>query len=110
MVGGVFALRCRQAHQMTRWPVSWKGLLNMNSIAVRRAAGVFLVVVPLAFTVCFSLLAQLFDYPAILRQPTSDVLTRFAAGGAGLIAVWYVLTLSAVAFVPLTVLVHRVLA
>jgi hypothetical protein len=82
----------------------------MNSLAVRRAAGTLLVVVPLAFTVCFLLLGQLFEYPDILRQPTADVLAKFAAGGAPLVAVWYALTLTAVAFIPLTLLVHRVVA
>jgi hypothetical protein len=82
----------------------------MNSLAVRRAAGILLVLVPLGFAVCFTLLQQLFEYPDILRQPTGDVLTKFVAGGSPLIAVWYVLTLTAVAFIPLTLLVHRVLA
>jgi Domain of unknown function (DUF4386) len=82
----------------------------MNTLTVRRAAGTLLVIVPLAFTVCFLLLQQLFEYPAILRQSTAEVLTKFAAGGTPLVAVWYVLTLTAVAFVPLTLLVHRVLA
>jgi hypothetical protein len=68
------------------------------------------VIVPLAFTVCFTLLGQLFEYPDILRQPTADVLAKFAAGGAPLVAVWYALTVTAVGFVPLTLLVHRVLA
>src|SRR5688500_6784250 len=80
------------------------------SNAVRRLAGALLVVVPLAFTVCFTLLASLFEYPDILRQPTADVLTKFRDGGAPLVAVWYALTLTALAFVPLTVLVHRALA
>jgi hypothetical protein len=82
----------------------------VNRVTDRRAAGTLLVIVPLAFTVCFTLLQQLFEYPAILRQPTADVLNRFAAGGKPLVGVWYALTLSAVAFVPLTLLVHRVLA
>ncbi len=82
----------------------------MNTLAVRRAAGTLLVIVPLAFTVCFMLLQQLFEYPDILRQPTAEVLATFAAGGTPLIAVWYALTLAAVAFVPVTLLVHRVLA
>jgi hypothetical protein len=80
----------------------------MNSLAVRRAAGILLVIVPLGFAFCFTLLQQLFEYPDILRQPTGDVLTKFVAGGSPLVAVWYVLTLTAVAFVPLTLLVHRV--
>jgi hypothetical protein len=81
----------------------------VNSLATRRAAGTLLVIVPIGFTVCFTLLQQLFEYPDILRQPTADVLAKFAAGGSALVAIWYALTLTAVAFVPLTVLVHRVL-
>jgi hypothetical protein len=82
----------------------------MTSPAERRAAGLLLVLVPLAFTVCFTLLQQLFEYPDILRQPTADVLAKFQAGGAPLVAVWYALTATALLFVPLAVLVHRVLA
>jgi hypothetical protein len=82
----------------------------MISLAERRAAGLLLVLVPLAFMVCFTLLQQLFEYPDILRQPTGDVLAKFRAGGAPLVAVWYALTLTALLFVPLSVLVHRVLA
>ena len=50
---------------------------------------------------------MLFEYPDILRQPTADVLSKFQAGGSGLIAVWYALTLSAVLFIPLVVLIRR---
>ena len=82
----------------------------MASLHVRRTAGFLLIVVPLAFTVCFTLLAQQFEYPDILRQPTGDVLTKFQAGGAGLIATWYALTLTAVLFIPVVLLLHRVLA
>src|SRR5918911_4531125 len=82
----------------------------MASLQVRRTAGLLLIAVSLAFTVCFTLLQQLFEYPDILRQPTGDVLTKFQAGGAGLIAVWYVLTLTAVLFIPVVLLLHRVLA
>jgi hypothetical protein len=82
----------------------------MDHLALRRLAGAVLIIVPLGFSICFSLLQQLFDYPNILRQPTADILARFAAGGTPLLAAWYALTLTAVAFVPLTLLVHRVLA
>jgi hypothetical protein len=80
----------------------------MTSQHIRRLAGLLLIVVPLVFTICFTLLQMQFEYPDILRQPTADVLTKFQAGGSGLIAVWYVLTLTAVLFIPLAVLVHRV--
>src|ERR671929_1847574 len=82
----------------------------MASRHVRRTAGFLLIVVPVAFTVCFTLLGQQFEYPDILRQPTGDVLAKFQAGGAALIAVWYALTLTAVGFIPVVLLVHRVLA
>jgi hypothetical protein len=42
-----------------------------------RAAGLFLVVLPIAFNAFFALLARSFDYPEILRQPTESVLRRF---------------------------------
>jgi hypothetical protein len=77
---------------------------------LRRLTGLLLIIVPIVFTVCFTLLQVQFEYPAILRQPTADVLTKFQAGGPGLVAVWYVLTLTAVLFIPLVVLIHRVLA
>jgi len=80
----------------------------MNDVTVRRVTGVLLMTIPLAFAVCFALLQQRFEYPDILRQPTADVLAKFAAGGPPLVALWYALTLTAVAFVPVVLLIHRV--
>ena len=68
------------------------------------------MVVPLPFAVGFTMLQRRFEYADILRQSTADVLAKFAAGDTPLIAVWYVLTLAALAFIALSVLVHRVLA
>ena len=82
----------------------------MNTPQIRRLAGLLLIVVPVAFSICFTLLQMLFEYPDILRQPTADVLAKFQAGGSGLVVVWYALTLTAVLFIPLVVLVHRLLA
>lgn len=82
----------------------------MNATLVRRLTGMLLILVPIVFTVCFTLLQLQFEYPDILRQPTADVLTKFQAGGPGLIAVWYVLTLTAVLFIPVVIFVHKVLA
>ncbi len=82
----------------------------MNTPQIRRLAGVLLILVPVAFSVCFTLLQMFFEYPDVLRQPTADVLTKFQAGGSSLIAVWYALTLTAVLFIPVVVLLHQVLA
>lgn len=73
-------------------------------MTVERAAGALLVVLPLLFNVCFALLARRFDYPVILRRPTSEVLARFRAGGSGLLLLWWIFALTAVVLVPTAVL------
>lgn len=82
----------------------------MPILSLRRLTGLLFIVAPVAFTICFTLLQMQFEYPDILRQPTADVLSKFQAGGTTLIASWYVLTLTAVLFIPVVVLFHTVLA
>lgn len=65
---------------------------------------------PVAFNVFFTLLSVTFEYPDILREPTGYVLRSFDAGGSGLVAIWYGFMLTAVLFVPLAVLMHKILA
>src|SRR4051794_22621895 len=67
-------------------------------------AGVVLIATPVLFNVGFTLLAQRFDYPDILRQPTHEVLERFRAGGTSLVLIWWAFALSAVLFAALAVL------
>jgi hypothetical protein len=78
-------------------------------MSVAAVAGVFLVVVPVAFNVAFGLLAARFDYPAVLRRPTAEVLGLFEAGGTGLVMLWWSFALTAVLFAPLAVLVSAAL-
>ena len=47
--------------------------------------GLLLLVLPVAYNGLYTLLARSFDYPDILRQPTSQVLERFTAGGSRLV-------------------------
>jgi hypothetical protein len=77
---------------------------------VRVLTGVLLILTPIVFNVFFTLLSVTFEYPDILREPTGYVLRHFDAGGSGLVAIWYGFMLTAVLFVPLAVLVHKVLA
>jgi Domain of unknown function (DUF4386) len=79
-------------------------------VNIERAAGVLLILLPLAFNAFFLLLARRFDYPDILRSPTEDVLSRFQAGGVSLKLLWYGFMLTAVLLAPLAVLVGQVLA
>ena len=66
--------------------------------------GAVLIGVPILFNVGFTLLAQRFDYPDILRRPTHEVLERFRAGGSSLLLIWWVFALSGVLLAPLVVL------
>jgi hypothetical protein len=65
---------------------------------------ILLIVVPIAFNGAFFALGRAFDYPEILRKEPDEILNRFAAGGAGLILRWEALLVSALAMIPLTVL------
>jgi hypothetical protein len=60
-----------------------------------------------AFNVAFGMLAARFDYPDILRRPTDEVLSRFEAGGTGLVLLWWSFAMTAVLFAPLVVLLSQ---
>ena len=79
-------------------------------IATRRMTGILMILVPIVFTICFTVLQMQFEYPDILRQPTLSILTKFQAGGPMLVATWYVLTLTAVLFIPISLLLRELLA
>ncbi|HEX7347789.1 MAG TPA: DUF4386 domain-containing protein [Candidatus Limnocylindrales bacterium] len=70
----------------------------------RQLTAVIAIAVPIVFNVAFFELGRTFDYPSILRRPPDEILRRFAAGGAGLLLRWHLLFLSALAMLPLAVL------
>ena len=78
-------------------------------MTVERVAGGLLIVLPIAFNACFSLLARMFDYPDILRRPTAEVLDRFLIGGARLLLLWWSFALTAVLLAPAAVLLSSAL-
>lgn len=82
----------------------------MNTKQMTKLTGILLIVTPIAFMVAFTMLQMNFEYPGILDKPTDYVLRKFSAGGAGLIATWYAFMLTAILFVPISVLLHPVLA
>jgi hypothetical protein len=79
-------------------------------MSAETVAGLFLILVPLAFNAAFTLLAARFDYPDILRRPTAEVLSRFEAGGTSLVTLWWAFAMTAVLFAPLVVLLSAALA
>jgi hypothetical protein len=70
---------------------------------------ILLIAVPIAFNISFFELGRVFDYPGILRKDPDEILRRFAAGGSGLLVRWEVLLLSALAMLPLAVLLAVVI-
>jgi hypothetical protein len=79
-------------------------------MTLERVTGLLLILMPIAFNLFFFQLGRRFDYPTILRQPTGEILRHFQEGGAALKLIWHGFFLTAVAFVPLVVLVGQVLA
>jgi len=74
----------------------------------RKTAAVF-IFLGIYINIPFSILASIFDYPDILRQPVGEVLTLFKQGGGTLIAVWYAFVLAALLMIIAVPLLHRVL-
>src|SRR5437870_2308241 len=72
--------------------------------------GVLLIVLPVAYYVSYAVLGRTFDYPAILRRPTGEVLARFVAGGSRLVLTWWVFAMSAVLLAPAVLLLSATLA
>jgi Domain of unknown function (DUF4386) len=75
---------------------------------VELAAAAVLILVPIAFNAAFFALGRAFDYPDILRREPDEILRRFHAGGTPLLLRWQALLWSALAMLPVVVLLARV--
>lgn len=65
---------------------------------MKLAISLGLIAIPILFNLTFAALAKQFEYPDILRQPTSMVLAKFRAGGSRLVLTWWLFAMSALAF------------
>ena len=72
--------------------------------------GVLLIATPILFMTAFTMLQINFEYPDILRQPAMTVMQKFAAGGSGLIINWYLMVVSSILFIPISVMLHPYVA
>jgi Domain of unknown function (DUF4386) len=78
-------------------------------VTTRILTALLLLVLPLAYNAAFALLGRVFDYPNILRRPSSEILHRFDAGGTRLILLWWGFALTAVLLVPTVILLSATL-
>ncbi len=67
----------------------------------RSLTGLATIALAIAFNVPYALLAQTYDYPAILRRGAGEALSRFTSGGPDLVLVWYLFMFCALALIPL---------
>jgi hypothetical protein len=70
-------------------------------MGTQRLTGIAAIALGIGFNIPYAILASIYDYPAILRQPAGIALERFAEGGAPLVLAWYGFMLAALALVPL---------
>jgi hypothetical protein len=75
-----------------------------------KITGIGFIFFAISANIPYWLLAQNFEYDDILRQPTEYVLTRFQAGGSGLILTWFAFSLCALLFVPMAALLQFTLS
>jgi hypothetical protein len=79
------------------------------SLKLNKFTAAVLIFLGIYINIPFSILGAIFDYPAILRQPTSEVLMRFQQGGTTLIAVWYAFALCPVFLIIAAKLLQQIL-
>lgn len=65
--------------------------------------GLAMIALAVGFNLPFALLGARFDYPDILRHTAAEVLTAFAAGGPGLVLIWFSFAVSAMALIPVAI-------
>lgn len=82
----------------------------MDTIQNPALIGGMFILVGVLGIVPFARLAQVFDYPDILRQPTGDILRKYQTGGLSLTLTWFAFALFAVPLLVLAVLLQDAFA
>lgn len=70
----------------------------------RSTVGYSAITLAILFNVPYAVLAVTYDYPDVLRRPAAEALAAFAQGGAALVLTWHAFALSALALVPVAIL------
>ena len=81
----------------------------MESRKLTKQIGMLLVVGAIALLVPYTVLTITFEYPDILRQDTSVLLTKFHQGGQQLIWTWFAFALTGLPLIPAYVLIGQLL-
>lgn len=80
------------------------------SLKTEKTIGTLLIIGAVLLFIPYTILTIIFDYPDILRQDAAEVLTRFHAGGASLITVWWLFAMVGLPLLPAYSLLGQKLA
>ena len=69
--------------------------------------GGLLITGAIALLIPYNILIVTFDYPNILREDTSLILTRFDEGGSSLIWTWFAFAITGVPLIPAYILIGQ---
>ena len=82
----------------------------MNKSTLYKITGLLFIIATIGFNTFFTLLSMNFEYPNILRSPTSYVLTQYHAGGSALTLQWYGMVFVSLLLIPCVIFLHHILA
>lgn len=77
---------------------------NFNST---KTIGILLIAGGILLFIPYTILGIIFDYPAILRQDTGLILTKFHEGRSTLIRVWFTFAIIGLPFLPAYVMLGQ---
>ncbi|MFN8444080.1 MAG: DUF4386 domain-containing protein [Caldilineaceae bacterium] len=81
----------------------------MNTQQFRKVTGLLFILGAILVNIPYALLISNFNYPDILREPASTILTQFQAGGAPLIFTWLAFAWVGLPLIFGTLMLKRVL-
>src|SRR6218665_3055638 len=79
----------------------------MENFNTTKTIGKLLIAGGILLFIPYTILGIIFDYPAILRQDTGIVLTKFYEGGSKLIWVWFTFAIIGLPFLPAYVMLGQ---
>lgn len=74
---------------------------------INKTIGAFLLLGAIAVFIPYTMLTIVFEYPDILRQDTSIILTKFHAGGNRLIWTWFAFAITGIPLLPAYILIGQ---
>ncbi len=69
--------------------------------------GILLMTGAIALLIPYTMLTIIFEYPAILRQDTGTILTKFNQGGNSLVWTWFAFAITGIPFIPAYIMIGQ---